>query len=859
MISYGKNVSVKITGYCKIFYNEKGKKTVDKSTFYWKTNPITKKTNDLNGCYMVPDRDYIIVDIDDIYMEDGKMKSKNNQYIIDNYFEKCGFIVKSAGKGYHLYYKWSEKTVNKLSPTGKKISLKDKNIDLYLGLREGLVFCPPTEIKDGEIVRKYEVYRDVELKEMDKGLIKYLVDNLNESEKIRNKETQKLQLQIATMTDKIKEDTKIIKDFDKIKDEIRGNKEEIEIILENLDIERCDNYNEWIKIMIILKNEGFEYDVFEKFSKRSAKFDSNVIDIWNSYNNNRNHKLTKASLWYMLKIDNKSVFDELLRAKNKAKIDGYNTEDYKEVGSFNYEKFLNIFENDYKFFGDKMSEIEIFKITNSVKYFSVYFKKITDEYFVFSYNGKQIKKEKSYSVRHLKDSVLTEAKIVKNKTEYKFTTLYDSYNVKKVYDKIELVFDLNREIEGVFNMFRGFKYDTDNNDVNIDKIQFFLDFVKHLINNDEQTEHFLNWFSYIIQNPHIKQSTAYVLYSEVHGVGKNTLTDILINLLSGYAYNVEPDRLFDKFNANSEGKILRVVNEAKLFDAKNSTMKDQLKDLITRIDQTLEQKGKDARTIEDYCRTIMTTNHKNGVPIEYNNRRFSIIECTTKKLNKEYFEKLKNTKNDDEFNVNLFNFFKTRDLSNFNVNEVFENKILKEAKKKLLKEEIRIFGAIFEDKIKGNIYTAKEIMEIIECHLGRKSKMLLDDLCASLKNYGVCLSYLNVDNVIDNKYVKTDDKTSKTRRYYYIFDSEIKAGKKNVEAVMNNIRMADVDYNKYVDTDDEEEIEKKVEKKVDKKVEKKKENKGEKMEIVIKVEEKKVERKKATKESKISYNSDSDG
>jgi len=91
METYGNNVIIKISGYCKIEYDTNNKKIV--SNMAWKKKPNIKKTKDLNGCYIVPNNDYIILDMDDIYFDNDKIKSLNHQIIIDNYFDNMIILV----------------------------------------------------------------------------------------------------------------------------------------------------------------------------------------------------------------------------------------------------------------------------------------------------------------------------------------------------------------------------------------------------------------------------------------------------------------------------------------------------------------------------------------------------------------------------------------------------------------------------------------------------------------------------------------------------------------------------------------------------------------------------------------------
>lgn len=72
---------------------------------------------------------------------------------------------------------------------------------------------------------------------------------------------------------------------------------------------RADNYADWIRVGMILFNEGVPLTVWRDWSKQSAKFQEGACEAaWESF---KKGSLTIASLWAMLKIDNLGVFRTL--------------------------------------------------------------------------------------------------------------------------------------------------------------------------------------------------------------------------------------------------------------------------------------------------------------------------------------------------------------------------------------------------------------------------------------------------------------------------------------------------------------------------------------------------------------------
>jgi phage/plasmid-associated DNA primase len=125
----------------------------------------------------------------------------------------------------------------------------------------------------------------------------------------------------------LREGNIIIKELDKSKDEISilPKKDKIELdklkenvknILNNLSNNRVDDYNNWIEIGMIIKNEiGDEgFDIWYKWSEKSEKFNSSeIFKKWTSFN--YNGSLGIGSLMRYLKEDNEEIYRELVSYK----------------------------------------------------------------------------------------------------------------------------------------------------------------------------------------------------------------------------------------------------------------------------------------------------------------------------------------------------------------------------------------------------------------------------------------------------------------------------------------------------------------------------------------------------------------
>lgn len=83
-------------------------------------------------------------------------------------------------------------------------------------------------------------------------------------------------------------------------------------VLDSLKQSRIDSYDGWLKIGMIIKNEGLSFDVYDNLSKKSKFYNKKeALDKWRSFKSRGSHILTQASLWRMLKEDDIDAFHTL--------------------------------------------------------------------------------------------------------------------------------------------------------------------------------------------------------------------------------------------------------------------------------------------------------------------------------------------------------------------------------------------------------------------------------------------------------------------------------------------------------------------------------------------------------------------
>jgi hypothetical protein len=212
----------------------------------------------------------------------------------------------------------------------------------------------------------------------------------------------------------------------------------------------------------------------------------------------------------------------------------------------------------------------------------------------------------------------------------------------------------------IFNTFTGFKYDNDKS-INYDKINPFINLISELLNNEQDSiKAFLDWCGWIRQRPNIKSNKAIVLYSEVQGVGKNTIIQLLTSVFTGYTSKVERiEELTAKFNVHLSSQLFIYGDE---IQAKAREIREELKNMITRDEMKVEPKGFNSYIMKDYSNYIFTTNNRDAFFIEATDRRFYMFDLCNKVMSDETADKLYTLLKDEETLTSFDTYLKTRPL-----------------------------------------------------------------------------------------------------------------------------------------------------------------------------------------------------
>ena len=205
-------------------------------------------------------------------------------------------------------------------------------------------------------------------------------------------------------------------------------------------------------------------------------------------------------------------------------------------------------------------------------------------------------------------------------------------------------------------------------------IEPYLNHIRDIICDGKEYcyEYVLNWMSYIIQNPLGKTETAIVLLGEP-GAGKNTFTNVFAELFGVYSnMNITNiDDICGKFNTGAVNKKLLVCNELSSVELNKYLNEDALKSMITEYTMVVNEKMEKKVTMDNVCNFIFVSNDNNPLIIRDGDRRYVVLRVNSSRIgDSEYWNMLKTLVKSYEFKMELYNYLRTRDLSNVNLRKI---------------------------------------------------------------------------------------------------------------------------------------------------------------------------------------------
>lgn len=140
----------------------------------------------------------------------------------------------------------------------------------------------------------------------------------------------------------------------------------------------------------------------------------------------------------------------------------------------------------------------------------------------------------------------------------------------------------------------------------------------------EMFDWFINWAAFIYQ---FREKTGTCpIFHGVPGTGKGLLHEKILQPLFGFEHTpkITTQQLDDSFNSWIEHAIIATWDEAGIIDNFDHNLHDKTKHLITEPHTMLRLMRQNPRKIRNFLNMIIMTNHPDPIPLEINDRRFTI-------------------------------------------------------------------------------------------------------------------------------------------------------------------------------------------------------------------------------------------
>jgi hypothetical protein len=477
-----------------------------------------------------------------------------------------------------------------------------KEIDAEIFDKEGW-FRLPNQTKQGQdgtehIIQKGEM-KDFILKyveeaqpyQIKKQDLKNLVVLKNEEVESEEDETV-----IETFDTEKKND---VEPFDKEKD---GEKYE-DLLFNVIENKKKIDWDTWFKIAGVLKSNGYDFEVFDKYSALNKKMYS--------------HKYTKE-LWNGIKKEEMNIHTLQNIAKN--------------INNKKYLAWLSKYNGIVNTFDDVAKEFE--KDHCKIISKSIFIKQSQNENIVMNRQALKTSYEHLIYKRSDKNGDIIDSNFIND---------WLVNNPKqRSYENIGVYPNDNLCPKNVFNMWRKFDMELISEYTHHEEgLKFMLDHIKTLCNNDVNvSDYLIAWISQMIQYPEVKSICPTFISKE--GTGKGTLIRLFEKMLghSKVFETTNPSRdIWGDFNGRMANTFLINLNELSKKDT--IECEGKIKGLITDPKLTINNKGSNQYDIESHHRFIISTNNEEPVNTSKDDRRKIIIRCSDELIgNKTYFDKM---------------------------------------------------------------------------------------------------------------------------------------------------------------------------------------------------------------------------
>ena len=354
-------------------------------------------------------------------------------------------------------------------------------------------------------------------------------------------------------------------------------------------------------------------------------------------------------------------------------LDKFKYHDIDEEATINIKDTLGIsemYDNDYRLSGGV--GINTIKFLNDLKHVCVFIALSRPLFIVKDYDAKKKQHKLSYLDLKAFRALMESFELGKYYKDGKLKNVngwmvYSSGRNKNVLKKKGYRF--YDEDQQIFSIFAGYDYEIVN-EINDPRIRLWLNHIKEVLANDDENvyQFILKWHAYILQNPD-KHAGSALVFTGIEGCGKSIVSNLFSKLFGVYseANITKIEDVCGKFNAILENKKYIVCNEMASIDNSKAFNPDCMKSLITEDEFVANEKNEHKRTAQNVASFVMISNNAVPIRISRNDRRYLISECSSKHANDDtYFKPLYDSLEDKSFMNQIYSYFTTLDISDFN-------------------------------------------------------------------------------------------------------------------------------------------------------------------------------------------------
>ena len=153
-------------------------------------------------------------------------------------------------------------------------------------------------------------------------------------------------------------------------------------------------------------------------------------------------------------------------------------------------------------------------------------------------------------------------------------------------------------------------------------VDLFMNHVRFTLADPDEQTLLIDFMAWVVQKPGQKINWALLLQG-AQGVGKSYFGALMSLVMGEMARSVEPGALSGRFTGWAHGSVLNIIEEIRIAGENRYEVMDRLKPFISNPTIQIEEKGRDHRTVPNFCNYMAFTNHKDSIPLHQGDRRYA--------------------------------------------------------------------------------------------------------------------------------------------------------------------------------------------------------------------------------------------